>query len=143
MYTTVFLVALVASVAGSPIVARQNTTTSRIDPFAFLYPVIVLGILNSKYSQDLHNQLLFAPTTADRFNIIKEQGVPVKFDFNLDANPDGGVGCGGGGQGNLANHKTFPPLIGLGLAMSAGIMNPCGMNTPHIHPRATDSLTIV
>ncbi|KAF6234874.1 hypothetical protein HO173_007094 [Letharia columbiana] len=49
---------------------------------------------------------------------------------------------GAGGQGDLANRKTFPALINLGVAASAGFMNPCGMNKPHIHPRATEFLIL-
>jgi len=41
--------------------------------------------------------------------IIKNLGPEyIKFDFNVAANPDGGVSRGLGGQGDLANKKTFP-----------------------------------
>jgi hypothetical protein len=53
------------------------------------------------------------------------------------------VSAGSGGQGNLADGKTFAALIDLGVAMSAGFLNPCGMNTPHIHNLASELLTVV
>jgi hypothetical protein len=45
-------------------------------------------------------------------------------------------------KGVLANRAKFPALLGLGIAFSMGFMNPCGMNTSHVHPRATEVLTI-
>lgn len=134
---------IVANGTATPIVPRQNTTLSASDPSASLYPATVPGTPNPAFSQDIHSQLLMAPLAVDRINLIKELGIPTKFDFSLAANPAGGVSRGQGGQGNLANVKTFPPLMGLGVAMSAGFLNPCGMNTPHTHPRATEFLTIV
>ncbi|KAF2094292.1 RmlC-like cupin [Rhizodiscina lignyota] len=98
---------------------------------------------NPTFSEETFQKLLDAPTAADRFTLIQSMGVPTKFDFNPDANPNGGVGSGPGGIGILANQKTFLPLIGLGVAMSAGFLNPCGMNVPHTHSRATEFLTIV
>ena len=37
-----------------------------------------------------------------------------------------------------ANFGTFPALIGTGMAMTIGFLGPCGYNTPHTHPRATE-----
>ena len=31
----------------------------------------------------------------------------------------------------------------IGMAMTIGILGPCGMNTPHTHPRATEMLFVV
>ncbi|KAF8852487.1 hypothetical protein BDZ45DRAFT_749583 [Acephala macrosclerotiorum] len=66
-----------------------------------------------------------------------------KYNFNLAVNPSPGGGTDRGGSGVLANQKNFPALIGLGVAASVGFLNPCGMNTPHTHPRATEFLIIV
>ena len=77
--------------------------------------------------------------------ILKSQGPSdayFKYNFNLAVNPTPGGGTGQGGSGVLANRKNFPALIGLGVAASVGFLNPCGMNTPHTHPRATELLTI-
>jgi hypothetical protein len=65
-----------------------------------------------------------------------------KYNFNLAVNPNPGGGTGRGGSDVLANRKNFPALIGLGVAASVGFLNPCGMNTPHTHPRATEFLII-
>ena len=139
------LLSAVITVTASPLLPRQNISTSSLnsDSSASLYPITTPGEPNPKFNQDHYTQLYLAPLAADRMDMIKELNIPTKFDFSLAANPDGGVSSGAGGQGNLANRKTFPPLIGLGVAMSAGFLNPCGMNTPHTHPRATEFLTIV
>ncbi|KAF2268504.1 hypothetical protein CC78DRAFT_455084, partial [Lojkania enalia] len=37
----------------------------------------------------------------------------------------------------------FPILMGLGISTTLGFREPCGMNTPHVHPRAAEFLTLV
>lgn len=41
------------------------------------------------------------------------------------------------------NVESFPILTDLGISTTLGFMNPCGINTPHVHPRATEFLTLV
>jgi hypothetical protein len=43
----------------------------------------------------------------------------------------------------LQNIGNFPILTGLGISITVGFLNPCGINTPHLHPRATEFLTLV
>jgi hypothetical protein len=93
----------------------------------------------------LTNQLELATTNIDRLTILKNQGLSdssFKYNFNLAVNPTPGGDTGRGGFGVAANRKNFPALIGLGIAASIDYMNPCGMNTPYTHPRATEFLTI-
>lgn len=121
----------------SPITPRQNSSSST--PYSTVPPS------NPEISQDLINKLELAANSVDRFTILQEQGPAdtwLKYDFNPSANPNPGGGKGAGGQGDLANSKTFPALIKLGVTASAGFMNPCGMNKPHIHPRATEFLIL-
>lgn len=33
--------------------------------------------------------------------------------------------------------------MGLGISMTAGFLEPCGINTPHVHPRANEFLVLV
>jgi hypothetical protein len=42
-----------------------------------------------------------------------------------------------------ADRDTFPALIGNGASMTVGFLGPCGFNTPHTHPRATELNIIV
>ena len=131
------VLALVASTNASPIAPRQNSSSST--------PSSAVPPSNPEVSQDLYNQLELAADSVDRFTILQAQGPAdtwLKYDFNPSANPNPGGGKGLGGQGDLANRKTFPALTKLGVAASAGFMNPCGMNKPHIHPRATEFLIL-
>lgn len=41
------------------------------------------------------------------------------------------------------NIETFPILTGLGISTTLGFLDACGINTPHVHPRATEFLTVV
>jgi oxalate decarboxylase/phosphoglucose isomerase-like protein (cupin superfamily) len=130
MYTSILelaLFSLAALAAASPLQPRSS-----------------VNVTNPAYNQTLTNSLELAPTVADRFTILKNQGSSAyfKYNFNLAVNPSPGGGTGKGGSGVLANRKNFPALIGLRVAASVGFLNPCGMNTPHTHPRATEFLTI-
>ncbi|KAL1842295.1 hypothetical protein VTK73DRAFT_3152 [Phialemonium thermophilum] len=80
----------------------------------------------------LTQQLFLADTAADRFNLLPEDKQFV-FDFNQhQPNP------GKGGELVAANRKTFPALVGTGAGMAVGRLGPCGMNTPHVHPRSVE-----
>jgi len=47
---------------------------------------------------------------------------------------------GAGGEAVSANSVTFPAAIKYGISMTVGVLEPCGMNTPHTHPRAAEML---
>ncbi|KAL9577593.1 MAG: hypothetical protein Q9212_006268 [Teloschistes hypoglaucus] len=129
------LLALMGTAWASPLMRKDTNTTSATS----------VPPSNPPIPDELYQKLLLAPTAEDRIAILQAQGPAdtwLKYDFNPAANPNPGGGKGLGGQGDLANRKTFPALTNLGVAMSAGFMNPCGMNKPHIHPRATEFLTL-
>jgi oxalate decarboxylase/phosphoglucose isomerase-like protein (cupin superfamily) len=48
-----------------------------------------------------------------------------------------------GGTIFLSTINNFPALGATGLAGAVGFVNPCGLNTPHWHPRANELLTVV
>jgi len=48
-----------------------------------------------------------------------------------------------GGSIVLSTINNFPALGSTGLAQAVGFVNPCGLNTPHWHPRANEFLTVV
>lgn len=80
-------------------------------------------------------QLLTVALQEDRVALL--QDADFKFDFR---NPPGNVAVATGNAGRTvaANRKTFPALIGTGSGMTMGFLGPCGFNTPHTHPRATE-----
>jgi len=93
-------------------------------------------------------KLLTEDTRVDRFTEIKSEvdaGIlSLKFDFNPTANPPNpNATLPLGGQVDLANRKNFPLLTGLGIAAAGIFFEPCGLNTPHIHPDATEFFTVV
>jgi len=79
-------------------------------------------------------QLEVTPATLAQFNLFS--GREYVFDFNQ------GIGVTGGAGGNLtlANVVDFPYLFGKGMALSVGRMAPCGLATPHYHPRSSEFL---
>ncbi|KAF3028728.1 hypothetical protein E8E12_000724, partial [Didymella heteroderae] len=93
--------------------------------------------------------LFLAPTVVKRFQRLLVQGdvlltgpaleALTVFDFN------GAVPApnANGGATKAANIETFPILTGLGISTTLGFLEPCGINTPHVHPRATEFLTLV
>jgi hypothetical protein len=103
-----------------------------------------------KKAADLFRDLLTAPTAVKRFQrLLTAQGeslLPADvlqnltvFNFN-GAKP--AVNATGGAL-RAANIETFPILTGLGISTTMGFLNACGINTPHVHPRATEFLTVV
>jgi len=86
---------------------------------------------------DLVAKLLTAPTQVQRLNLLNDT------DFVFDFNGTVGVSKGAGGKITTANAADFPAVIGNGMAMAVGVMEPCGENTPHTHPRATEFLYVV
>ncbi|KAI0318174.1 RmlC-like cupin domain-containing protein [Amylostereum chailletii] len=83
---------------------------------------------------ELVGQLRQAPTEVDRLRLLSDDDLI--FDF---LNP-GAVGTvtGAGGHTVEASSNNFPAVVGQGVSMTIGFLGPCGMNTPHTHPRATE-----
>lgn len=74
------------------------------------------------------------PSTAAAFNLFS--GREYVFDFNQGV----GVVSGAGGNLTIANVADFPYLYGKGMALSVGRLGPCGLASPHYHPRAAEFL---
>ncbi|KAK5106573.1 hypothetical protein LTS08_000693 [Lithohypha guttulata] len=95
---------------------------------------------NAKLSADL----LTASSASARMQVLKDAEGNNTADFKFDLNPSANPGAPGlGGKLSLANRATFPALTGLGTAFAGLFFAPCGLNTPHIHPRATEVFTLV
>jgi len=77
--------------------------------------------------------------------ITDPQDVHDQLTFNFNAAPVGGDG----GRILVANEKNFPFLVSSksdgsnGISGAVAFLEPCGMNSPHTHPRATEILTVV
>ncbi|KAK9234320.1 putative spherulin [Lipomyces kononenkoae] len=75
-------------------------------------------------------QLTLAGSAADRYNILSQDS-----DFVYDWNE--------AGASPFANRKTFPALVGAGVAVAYAEMPACSFSAIHIHPRANEIVTIV
>lgn len=104
-----------------------------------------------KKKKELFKDLVNAPTALGRLKrLLTENGQSlltgdalrsmVVFDFNKNAKV---AKDAKGGAAASANVDSFPILHNLGISMTFGFLNPCGINTPHVHPRATEFLTVV
>ncbi|EIW61982.1 RmlC-like cupin [Trametes versicolor FP-101664 SS1] len=78
-----------------------------------------------------------APTQVDRIKLLDKDS---DFTFNF-LNATATKGAGGAAVG--ATVANFPALVNNAMAMTIGFLGPCGMNTPHTHPRATEMLYVV
>ncbi|KAI0349412.1 RmlC-like cupin [Trametes cingulata] len=78
-----------------------------------------------------------APTQVDRIKLLDKDS---DFTFNF-LNATATKGAGGSAVG--ATVANFPALVNNAMAMTIGFLGPCGMNTPHTHPRATEMLYVV
>jgi hypothetical protein len=99
----------------------------------------------------LFRDLFTAPTAIKRFQRLLTNGGQklftgdalrkmVVFPFDSSAptanSPKNGVLV-------AANIESFPILTDLGISTTVGFLSPCSINTPHVHPRATEFLTLV
>ncbi|KAJ7576706.1 RmlC-like cupin domain-containing protein [Mycena floridula] len=91
-----------------------------------------------------------SPSVVDRFKklLTDSSGAPLTgdalrqltvFDFN---NQQAATGAKGGSI-LLATVDNFPILEELGLSSAVSIVEPCGLNIPHTHPRANEFFTVI
>ncbi|KAJ7122564.1 RmlC-like cupin domain-containing protein [Mycena crocata] len=104
-----------------------------------LFTAALLGsLVGSAFSAavdpDIVGKLRLAPTANDRINLLPSDS---QFAFNF-FDPTLKATAGKGGKVITANSAAFPAVVGNGVAMAVGILEPCAMNTPHTHPRATE-----
>lgn len=139
MYKGVIFSAIVAAFAtlafATPVdVPRQATQTTGVSspPTATITPEQL------KAEQEA---LILTPSEPDRIsllipNVSDATNITYNFVNNTVLPPTGGTIA-------LATVANFPALIGTEVSMGIGFVNPCGLNTPHNHPRANEFLTVV
>ncbi|KAK2591594.1 hypothetical protein QQS21_010723 [Conoideocrella luteorostrata] len=126
---------LTGAVSAAPSFKRADNTSGSVDINAILPPVVKVNTRSE--NQELITKLMTAPTQVERTKLLDQPGDFV-FDFNPNASSSTAESKGMGGVSVSATSKTFPALIGNGAAMTIGFLGPCGMNTPHVHNRATE-----
>jgi len=107
-------------------------------------PWMITCNLNITDEELLNIRLKTATTEVIRLSLLNDSSFV--FDFSALANGSAnatGVIAGQGGRTVEAITTNFPALIGHGMAMTVGFIEPCGINLPHTHPRATEINFIV
>ncbi|KAJ2899923.1 hypothetical protein MKZ38_002722 [Zalerion maritima] len=89
---------------------------------------------------DLIHKLTTAATARERYDLLDQPG---DFVFDFMNAVEGSETEGKGGRTVASTATTFPALIGNSASMSVGFLGPCGLNTPHVHPRGTELNIIV
>lgn len=64
-------------------------------------------------------------------------------DFAFDLAGSRNTGTGTGGSLRVADIDSMPALSGEGVSSTLFSVEPCGINLPHIHPRATEFLYVI
>lgn len=100
---------------------------------------------NPSYTTEQLNQVKLAYTMVERLTLIKSFGNTDDY-FKFDLSPQGShsnAANGLGGQGYLAEVGNYPVLMGTGISVAIGYLNPCGLDSIHLHNRATEMVTLV
>ncbi|KAK7750265.1 hypothetical protein SLS62_007782 [Diatrype stigma] len=130
-FTSAIAACLLATVAASPIADRSivdRAIANRATPSAAEIRALQEALILAPTQQ--LRQAILLPNPPDATNYT--------FQF---ANTT--VQAPTGGTIDLSTINNFPALIGTNVAMAIGFVNPCGLNTPHSHPRASEFLTVV
>lgn len=131
-----------ALLAGSALVSAAPSAEKRAHSIDQFLPAIV-PINTQANNDELITKLMTAPRQGDRSRLLNRPGDYV-FDFADMDPPEGAADDAGlGGVSVAANARTMPSLIGTDSSMTVAFLGPCGMNTAHVHPRATELNIVV
>lgn len=124
--------------ASAPIYPENGTLTD---------PPLVTNLTrpNPSYTDEQLTALKTAYTTAEKIGLLASYGSPNDY-FKFDLTPNGSASNaanGLGGQGYLAFVQNYPVLIGTGVSVAIGYLNPCGLDSIHLHNRADELVTLV
>jgi hypothetical protein len=95
--------------------------------------------INADLTQVDRLQELLSVNNEGKVPLTDPKAVHDALAFDFKTAPVGGDG----GRILVANEANFPLLVGEGIAGAVAFIEPCGMNSPHTHPRATELLTVV
>jgi oxalate decarboxylase/phosphoglucose isomerase-like protein (cupin superfamily) len=133
------LLLLAGSALAAPRAAQSSSLHTRGDSIDDMLPPIV-PINTRSGDRDLISKIITAPTQAERVKLLNQPG---DFVFDFKAATGAGEATGKGGRSVSATALTMPALIGNGASMTVAFLGPCGMNTAHVHNRATELNIIV
>lgn len=122
MHSTFHLLSLVAALTSAAPLTKQHIARQ------FAGSNGTTGTPNPTYTQAQLDRIKLSLSAVDKFSYIQSLGDTdsyFKFDYSPQANPNPVAGAGQGGQGDLSYVDNWPALLGSGVAMSMGFMNPC------------------
>ena len=108
-------------------------------------PVTPFSRKNPTYTQEQLNAIKLTYTEGEKLALIQSFG-PTDDYFKFDLSPEGShtnAGNGLGGQAFLAAVSNYPVLMNTGISIAIGFLNPCGLDSIHLHNRATEVVTLV
>lgn len=100
---------------------------------------------NPTYTSQQLMDIKLAYTRAEVIALLASYGDPNDY-FKFDLTPNGSqsnAANGLGGQGYLAHVGNYPVLQGTGISVAMGYLNPCGLDSVHVHNRADELVTLV
>lgn len=130
---------LASSALAAPQAFKSSAHHSRAESIDDMLPPIV-PINTRGGDRDLISKIITAPTQAERLKLLNQPG---DFIFDFKASHAAGESVGKGGKSVSATALTMPALIGNGASMTVAFLGPCGMNTAHVHNRATELNIVV
>ncbi|RGP81171.1 putative spherulin 1a precursor [Fusarium longipes] len=133
-FTSMLLFASAAFAAPSALKSRAAAPS--IDDV--LPPIVPINTRGG--DRDLISKIITAPTQAERLKLLNQPG---DFVFDFKGEHEAGEAVGKGGKSVSATALTMPALIGNGASMTVAFLGPCGMNTAHVHNRATELNIVV
>ncbi|KAF5002534.1 hypothetical protein FGRMN_299 [Fusarium graminum] len=140
----VFAATAIAAPANNPInpstlKPRNYENHSQAEDYDSILPPIV-PINTRSGDRDLITKLMTAPTQAERAKLLDQPG---DYTFDFVHATGAGEAIGKGGRSVSATALTMPALIGNHGSMTVAFLGPCGMNTAHVHNRATELNIVV
>ncbi|KAH7407449.1 spherulin-1A [Cadophora sp. MPI-SDFR-AT-0126] len=140
--TTLRLLALCGFALGAPTQEPLNTPAEIKDSPEFpLPPPLPFNGTIPGVDYDLIAKLKTSPNAVTRLALLKDSDFA--FDFISPPNIPGIEFRGEGGFFVNAQGLSMPALIENGMALSVAFTKPCGFNTPHTHPSATELALVV
>ncbi|KAJ6454379.1 RmlC-like cupin domain-containing protein [Mycena sanguinolenta] len=131
-FASLAVLALIASTRAAPTVSQPATV-----PLITNGAAIAAGLKTQASVVDRLKKLL----TDGNGNLLTGNALRdlTVFDFNNQAPVPGAKG----GSILLATIDNFPILTDLGVSAAVSFIEPCGLNIPHLHPRANEMLTVI
>ncbi|KAI1849321.1 hypothetical protein JX265_012118 [Neoarthrinium moseri] len=119
---------------GTGTATQPSSTTSSTTTKATTAPSGLAGLSKTQ-------RIFLSDTRVDALNNVLTSNEDFKFNFEEEKQKNGGPSKGG--KVVPANRKTFPALTNTGIGGAVAFLGPCGFNTPHVHPRATEFAMVV